>query len=362
MKQTIIQLTPNPPYDFYLIAAYATYFQGRYAADHFHGGVYQRLMDFRGSLCLVNVRSIGSVDAPSLEVTLKGSVLSEKIVSEARIQVARLLGIDQELEPFYRMALKDPVLNPLVKMLRGLHIPQTLSLWEGLVLAILGQQVSSHVARIMRNSLVENYGLALKESGVIYHIFPRPETLVEAGLEDLYSIKLSKRKAQYLFDIAASLTSQERELDSLRSLPDEEAVRTLTEIRGVGPWTAHWLLIRGLGRPDAFPHGDLALRRTMGRLFNNESLFQPEEALNYSYRWSPFRSYVTTYLFAAIRSIAAIETVSPNMCISKNILGWPMKSPEDLNVTIPSKICGRVSKKPTAPTRKISKPSKNQKS
>jgi len=347
MKRTIIQLTPIPPYDFDLIAAYATYFQGRYAADHFHDGVYQRLLDFGGSLYLINVHSIGSVDAPSLEVTLKGSVLSEKVVSEARIQVARLLGIDQELEPFYRMALKDSVLNSIVKIFRGLHIPQTLSLWEGLVLAILGQQVSSHVSTIMRNLLVESYGLALKESGITFHIFPRPEALVEAGLENLYSIKLSKRKARYLFDIANALASRERELESLRSLPDEEVVRTLTEIRGVGPWTAHWLLIRGLGRPDAFPHGDLALRRTMGRLFNNERLLQPEEALTYSYRWSPFRSYVTTYLFAAIRSMAKIETISPNICISKNILGWPMKSPEDQTGTTPSS--------------KTSKPSKNQK-
>ncbi|MCD4717108.1 MAG: DNA-3-methyladenine glycosylase [Desulfobacterales bacterium] len=313
MKKTIIHLTPIPPYDFELIAEYAAYFQGRYAADHFQDGVYRRLLDVSGRLCLVNVRSIGSVDAPSLEVTLKGNVLNEKIVSETRIQAARLLGTDQKLKPFYGMASKDPVLYPIVKELRGLHIPQTLSLWEGLTLAIIGQQVSSHVARIMRNGLVENYGLALNESGATYRIFPKPEALVEAGLEKLYSIKLSKRKAQYIFDIAAALASQERDLDSLRSLPDEEVVRKLMEIRGVGPWTAHWLLIRGLGRSDAFPHGDLALRRTMGNLYNNERLLQPEEALDYSYRWSPFRSFVTIYLFAAIRSTAASEKVTPKV-------------------------------------------------
>lgn len=262
----IIRLTPVPPYDFELTAAYATYFQGRYAADYFKDGVYRRLLDAGGRLCLVKVCSIGSVDTPRLEVTLKSDVLSEKVVSEVRIQVARLLGTDQELKPFYRMALKGPVLKPLVKELRGLHIPQTLSLWEGLVLAIIGQQVSSHVARIMRNGLVESYGLALKESGATCRMFPGPEVLAEAGLGRLYSIKLSKRKTRYIFDIAAALVSEERDLDSLRSLPDEEVVRILMEIRGVGPWTAHWLLIRGFGRPDAFPHGDLALRRTMGSL------------------------------------------------------------------------------------------------
>jgi 3-methyladenine DNA glycosylase/8-oxoguanine DNA glycosylase len=310
MKKTIIQLTPIPPYDFDLVATYATYFQGRYAADHFQDGVYRRLLDVRGTICLANVCSTGSVGAPSLELTLKGSVLSERVVCEARVQVGRLLGTEQELEPFYRMALKDPVLNPIVKKFRGLHIPQTQSLWEALVLAILGQQVSSQVSRQMRNMLVEKYGRAIKDSGVIYRAFPRPEVLVKAGLEDLYLIKMSKRKARYIFDTALALASRERDLDSLRSLPDNEVVRKLTEIRGVGLWTAHWFLIRGLGRPDAFPHGDLALRRTMKGLFHNERLFQPEETLKYSYRWSPFRSFVTAYLFAAIRSTAADKAIS----------------------------------------------------
>jgi DNA-3-methyladenine glycosylase II len=302
MKKTIIFLSPIPPYDFDLTAAYATYFQGQYAADHFHTGIYRRLLNLGDRLYLINVRSVGSVDTPSLEVALKGKTLSERRLFEVRNQVARLLGIDQELEPFYQMALKDTALDPLVQSFRGLHIPQTLSLWEGLVLAILGQQVSSHLAHIMRNLLVQTFGLALEDSGVTYHNFPRPEALVEAGVDGLRSIKLGKRKARYIFEIADTLRSQGRDLESLRSLPDEEIVSTLTKIRGVGPWTAHWLLIRGLDRPDAFPHGDLALRRTMRWLLHDDSLSQPKEALNYSYRWSPFRSYVTSYLFAAMRS------------------------------------------------------------
>ena len=67
-------------------------------------------------------------------------------------------------------------------------------------------------------------------------------------------------------------------------------------------WTAQWLLIRGLGRTDGFPHGDLALARTLGQLLGNQRPPWPNEALDYSRRWSPFRSYVTTYIFAAARS------------------------------------------------------------
>ena len=75
----------------------------------------------------------------------------------------------------------------------------------------------------------------------------------------------------------------------------------LTAIRGVGPWTAQWLLIRALGQPDGFPHGDLALQRFLGRL-TNDGPIGAREALERSVVWSPYRSYATTYLFAASRS------------------------------------------------------------
>ena len=111
MKQTIIFLSPMPPFDFNLTAAYATYFQGQYAADHFHDGIYRRLLNLRDRLYLINVRSVGSVDTPSLEVALKGRALSEHSVFEVRNQVARLLGIDQELKPFYSM-IGRPSIDP----------------------------------------------------------------------------------------------------------------------------------------------------------------------------------------------------------------------------------------------------------
>jgi len=302
MERSTTFLSPVPPYDFELTAAHAAYFEPNTAADWFHNGVFRRVLDIDGGLCLVKVRSLGQIESPRLEVVLKGSCLDETAVSRVLNQVARLLGIYQDLAPFYQTALKEPALAPLIQGLWGLHVPQTVSVWEALVLAILGQQVNAHVARMLRNLIVGNYGRGFKDSGVVYHAFPKPEALVEAGQEGLQSIKLGRRKSQYILNIAAALASGEADLENLRILPDEEVIRTATGLRGVGLWTAHWLLIRALSRPDIFPHGDLALRRTMARLLDQERLSQPETALRYSARWSPHRSYVTSYLFAAIRS------------------------------------------------------------
>ncbi|MBW2306101.1 MAG: DNA-3-methyladenine glycosylase 2 [Deltaproteobacteria bacterium] len=302
MERAVTTLRPIPPYDFDLTAAYATYFRGHYGAESFRDNVFRRLLDFGDRLCLVSVRSTGTIDSPLLELEVQGAALDETVVSEARRLVARILGADQDMAPFYGMAFEDPMLARLARGLRGLHVPNTVSVYEALVLAILGQQISSHVARMLRTLLIQTYGPSLEVSAVTYHAFPRPQALMAAGAEGLRSIKLSSRKARYIAEIAAGVASGELDLESLRRKPDEDVIRTLTGLRGVGPWTAQWLLIRALGRTDGFPHGDLALLRTMGSLLNAGSPLDADAALAYSRRWSPFRSYVTTYLFAAVRS------------------------------------------------------------
>ena len=208
------------------------------------------------------------------------------------------------------MALAEPKLAPLVRGLWGLHIPQTVSVYEALVSAIIGQQVSSHVARLLWNLLIKTFGPSMPVRGTTYKAFPRPEVLVAAGLDGLRSIKLSTRKAEYILEITQRVTSKELDLEDLRIHPDADAIRMLTSLRGVGLWTAQWLLIHALGRADGFPINDLALQRTMGRLIKDSSSLDPEEVSEYSRQWSPFRSYVTTYLFAAIRS-GRLNTLFP---------------------------------------------------
>ena len=302
MERASTIVEPIPPYDFVRTANYATYFKGRYGADVFEDGAFRRLLDIGGSPVLASVRSTGTVAAPGLTVELAAEALDAATVAAARRQIAWLLGTDEDLSSFYRMARAEPSLAPLVQQFYGLHIPRSPSVYEGLILAILGQQISSHVARILRTLLIESYGPRLEVDGVTYHAFPPPRTLAEVGPAGLRAVKCGAAKSAYIADIAARVASGELDLEGLRSLQDEEVVRTLTAIRGVGPWTAQWLFIRSLGHPDGFPHLDLALQRSLGLLVNGGVPMSAAQALEWSRRWSPHRSYVTTYLFAASRS------------------------------------------------------------
>jgi DNA-3-methyladenine glycosylase II len=302
MERATLSLLPRSPYSFELTAAFATFFRGRYGSDRFENGTYQRLLDLGDHLYLVSVHSRSGTETPRLEAELAGATLHDTSVNRARDQIVRMLSIEQDLSPFYHQAQADPALAPLVGTLRGLHIPQTASVYEALVQAILGQQVSSHVARILRTNLIEKHGPMMENDGAVYYGFPHPDVLLAAGADGLRALGFSARKSQYIIDISEQVVSAQLDLEGLRSQADEEVLQVLTGIRGVGLWTANWLLIRALGRSDGFPHNDLALCRIMGQLFNAGAPLQPEQALEISQRWSPFRSYATAYLFAAMRS------------------------------------------------------------
>lgn len=302
MQQFTIFLEPTPPYDFDLIAGYATRFRGVYGADQYEEGTYRRVLSLGAKPVLISVCDAGTLESPLLRLELQGEELGEDHVAEARRQSEWTLGTRGELSAFYRMADADPHLSVVVRRLQGLHIAHSPTVFEGLVVAILGQQISFQVAAMLRNLLVQSFGDAVSIGGETHHAFPSPETLAAAGEARLREHKLSAHKAEYITRIASEVASEELDLEGLRRETSEAAVERLTAIRGVGPWTAQWMLIRALGHPDGFPSGDLALQRMMGRLVKRRSPMTPEEAERYSRRWSPHRSYVTTYLFAAVRS------------------------------------------------------------
>ena len=302
MQQATFTLEPVPPFDFELTADTVVYNRDRYGADRFENGVLRRLLDVNGSLVLISARSAGTKQAPRLEVELEGSMLDDAIIADARSRIAWMLSVDDDVSPFADMAAKDPHLSPLVDELYGLHIARNASAYEGLVMAILGQQISWQVARMLRTLLIETYGRSAEFDGATYYTFPAPESLVNAGLDGLRAIKFSQRKAEYILDIASNVASGSLDLEGLRNASAEDATQMLVSIRGVGEWTAHWLMIRALGHTDGFPHGDLALQRAMGMLVNGGEPMSPKDALDYSERWSPYRSYVTAYIFAALRS------------------------------------------------------------
>ena len=200
-----------------------------------------------------------SPDKSSLEITttsLKNNVEAENI---ARSQILRMVGANQNPADFYEFSDSDDILRPIVNRFRGLRIPQTLSVYEGLVTAIIGQQISTSVASMLRSLIVELYGDSIDIDGQTFYLFPTPQSIANAGVEELVKNKFSRRKAEYIHSISEKEVMGEIDLNMIKQMTIEEATETLNYLRGVGPWTTQCLLIRALGFSDLFPSGDLAL-------------------------------------------------------------------------------------------------------
>ena len=302
MDRLTVSIKPVPPFNFELTTGYHTYFQNRYGTDTMEDGVYRRLIDLDDKLVLASVRSIGTLEAPELALELQGPELSPDDVESATDRVSWLLGVDQGLAPFYELGRADQAMAGLVEQFYGLHLPHTASVFEALVLAVLGQQISTNVARIIRTLLIETFGPSAEFDGETYYAFPRPASIWASSPAELHTMKLTQRKSEYVHGLAGSALDPEMGLECLEELTDREIVEKLVALRGVGMWTAQWVLIRAVGRPDALPLGDLALRRVVSQLFMDGEDVNDAKVEEIAQRWSPYRTYATVYLFSALRT------------------------------------------------------------
>ncbi len=203
----------------------------------------------------------------------------------------RLLDLDADPGQHSAELLEDRGLKPFVRANPGLRVPGSVDGAESAVRAVLGQQVSVAAARTAAARLVAAHGTRIDEpDGSITHAFPAPEALAEHDLED---VGMPRARRETLRQLARLLAGGELALDG--GADRTEVQRRLLEIPGVGPWTATYISLRALGDPDAFPAGDLGLRRAAERLGLPGDAARLEA---HSERWRPWRAYAAHYLWA----------------------------------------------------------------
>ncbi len=186
----------------------------------------------------------------------------------------------------------DKQTSGLVERYPGLRVPGAWDGFEVAVRAILGQQVSVKAANTLAGRLVKKYGEPLQKAkgDQLAYLFPLPERLAEANLFD---IGLMPGRAEAIRALATAVRNGDLNFSTAIGL--EEAVERITDLPGVGPWTAHYIAMRALSEPDAFPAGDLGLRRAAaeikGTMLTESQLRQRAEA------WRPWRAYAAMYLW-----------------------------------------------------------------
>jgi DNA-3-methyladenine glycosylase II len=271
--------------------------------DQWDGQVYRRVLVIKRESVAIAVAQTGSADDSSLQVVVTNQQLPAGTQLAVTSALERLLGLHTDLTGFYRLAAGDAQLGPLVQRFRGLKPPRFPTVFETLVNAIACQQVTLTLGIRVLNRLADTYGLAAGRDPGSAHAFPEPDAL--AGLEPdaLRGMGLSRQKARALRTLAGALTEGTLELGALEAMDDDTARAWLCQLRGVGRWTAEYVLLRGLGRLHVFPGDDVGARN------NLRHWLELSEPLNYAgvrrvlARWAPYGGLI--YLHLLLDHLAA---------------------------------------------------------
>jgi DNA-3-methyladenine glycosylase II len=206
------------------------------------------------------IARVTQVHPEALAVTLEGD---EREHRRALALVRRMLGVDRDLSHFDRAAAGIPWLKPLAERWRGLKPPRYPTLWEACVNAIVFQQVSLLAASAIMRRLIVALGRSLDSEGVPLYAFPTVESVQDADHQLMRAAGLSLGKLTTLRRVSEAFTAGTLDEAMLENRSSPDAAALLCEIKGIGPWTAAVILLRGLGRLDVFPMNDTSVARNL---------------------------------------------------------------------------------------------------
>ncbi|HVM97943.1 MAG TPA: DNA-3-methyladenine glycosylase, partial [Candidatus Acidoferrales bacterium] len=249
-------------------------------------GVYRRSIAISGTTAIIEVSQPTGERFLRLRLEAPGDVDLINVVDRVRC----LFDLDADplrIEEHLRRSRK---LRSLINSISGLRVPGAWDGFELAVRAILGQQVTVRGATTLAGRLAQAFGQPLAAPcGDVSRLFPTPEALAVA---DLTRIGLTRARATTVRELAAAVVAGDLRLDGSHDL--DAALQQLRKIRGIGDWTAHYIAMRALGEPDAFPAGDLGLRHALG---NGSGPLSPRQADQASQAWRPWRSYAAMHLW-----------------------------------------------------------------
>lgn len=247
---------------------------------------YRRTVELDGVPGVIEIR----VEANKPHLMLRLGLPSASRLGVAVERARRIFDLGADPAAVSSHLINDPLIGRFVRARPGLRVPGAFDGFEVAVRAVLGQQISVRAATTLAGRVVEYFGKPIDgfdEPGLT-HLFPRPDVLAET---DLTSLGVTRAQAIAVRAIAREVADGRLDLDT--SLGLEEFVGRLCTLPGIGPWTAHYVAMR-LGEPDAFPSGDLGLRRAAsaeGAALSSRELEHVAEA------WRPWRAYAAMYLW-----------------------------------------------------------------
>ena len=247
------------------------------------------------------VTQVGLHDAPRLSVRVSGDCPHARTEAAARRVLGHVLGVGIDLTQFYAVAAAEPPLGELAERFRGMRPPRFPSIFEALLNGVACQQISLQAGLTLLNKLVVAFGEAPNPPEEGRPAFPRPQALASIGSRSLQALGFSRAKSLAISEIAVAVAAREIEYRTLANLDDAAACARLEELRGVGRWTAEYVLLRGCGRLNVFPGDDVGARNNLQQWLRTKRALDYDSTKKLLERWQPYAGLV--YLHLLLKSI-----------------------------------------------------------
>ncbi|HET6655668.1 MAG TPA: AlkA N-terminal domain-containing protein [Gammaproteobacteria bacterium] len=269
----------------------------------FEGGRYRRLFATSTGPALAEVDNRGTIDAPDIRWAIRHGPGGD---DQLGARLAAMLRLDLDPAPLQRLAEAEPALRATNRALRGMRPPRFGEWYEAFGNVIPFQQVSLEAGIAIVGRFIERFGEQLEFEDRTYYSFPDPTVVADAKLDTIRECGLSRTKADSMQRIASLIASDELSQARIAALPTAEAIITLKELPGIGPWSAGLVMLRGLGRLDVFPPGDVGAMRGLNKLLQLDPGEPLERVVE---RFGEYRGYL--YFHALGRSLLDKGSIKP---------------------------------------------------
>ncbi|WLD94171.1 DNA-3-methyladenine glycosylase [Alkalihalobacillus sp. AL-G] len=228
------------------------------------------------------------------------TVDDKKLVS---VYFTRMFGLSNSLSDFYKSFGNNDVVKQLIDQFYGMRVVTNPDLFETVIDTIIGQQVNLKFAATLKERLVRLAGEIRPVEGCDLYLFPTADFLAQLDYEQLRELSFSQRKAEYIIDFSRLVTSKSLDLDRLWEASNEEIIKQLLPIRGIGLWTIECLMLFGLHRKDVLPAADIGVRNAVRKIYSLEHQPSDDEVRTIAFDggWNPWESYITYYLWQYLK-------------------------------------------------------------
>jgi DNA-3-methyladenine glycosylase II len=250
---------------------------------------YLRVFATTEGLVLTAVENRGSIDAPDVRLSFLTGAPSADTRRSIEHSVRKMLGLAVDPGPLQAAALRLRALRPTASSLRGMRPPRFATLFDSFGLVVPFQQLSLDAGAAIVGRLVERFGGQVTHDDRTFAAFPTANAIAGARLAALLACGFSRSKADSLRRLAKAVDDGEIDEDSIARLDTPQALQTLMELPGIGPWSAALVLLRGFGRLEVFPPGDSGAKRGLSALLR---LRTPESLTRVVDRFGDYRGYL----------------------------------------------------------------------